>query len=212
MPQQTFQQRVNGTVVGSSQSKDAAIRAARKAALNLSKEERRGVVHVEVYQLDDDSIENIHRDMILLEDLKELETDLLKPVGLVVFTKHVESKTKTSHDDRPLFNEGDYVILDGELHKIVTVTDSRALAQPVMKKHVTIKDKFADGEKQKSRKFAIRRKPIQISPIAQGVLSAKEVKQKLKEIEELENEQLNKSSEDGSTSSESQPADVGESG
>jgi hypothetical protein len=192
-----FQQRVNGAIVGELEDKDKAIRAARKAALKLN--DPRGIIHVEVYKLDDDSIENIHRDLVLAEDIKTLETDLLKPVGLVVFTKHIEQQKKT-HSAEPLYKEGDYVILDSELHQIVTVTDSRALAQPVRKKHVTIKDKFADNAGA-GRTFTIKRKPIQISPIAANVLTADEVKKELKKIKESENEPINKTSTTSSAES-----------
>lgn len=195
-----FQQRVNGVIVGTSDDKEKAIRAARKAALSVS--DRRELVHVEVYRVNDDAgidIENVHRDMISSDRLKELATDNLKPIGLVEFTKHVEKQNKT-RDVAPLFEVGDYIILESELHQIVSVSESRAMAQPLRKKVTHIKDKFADKP---DRVFTVKRKPVQLSPYASGVLSADEVKKELKKLEK-ENDELNKTGKKSSTPSSNQ--------
>lgn len=200
-----FQQKVNGTIIGESDDKEVSIKAARKAALSISNP--RGLIHVEVFKLDTDGdIENVHRDIVLAEDVGELKTDSLKSIGLVVPTKYVEQKTKNI-DSRPLYNVDDYVILDSELHQIIMVTDSRAMALPLRKKITHIKDKFADKP---DRVFRVKRKAIQISPYASNVLTADEVKKELKKLKESEDEEFNKSSESSSADSPEESSSVGE--
>ena len=202
-----FQQKVNGTIIGESDDKEVSIKAARKAALSISNP--RGLIHVEVFKVDaEGDVENVHRDLVLAEDVQELKTDSLKSIGLITSTKHVEQKTKNI-DTRPLYNLDDYVILDSELHQIIMVSDGRAMAQPLRKKTTHIKNKFADKP---DRVFSVRRKPIQISPYAENVLTADEVKKELKKLKELDNVQLNDSSEDSGLVSAEQSRGVVEDG
>jgi predicted DNA-binding helix-hairpin-helix protein len=180
-----FQYKINGNHRGSRDTKDSAIRAARKAALSISD---RGIIHVEVV---DEASENvIHRDMVLDENIKSLETDDLASIGMIV-----PGTYKINNDIKPkaaekLFKIGDYTKLNNELYKIISVSESCARAQPVLKKKVKIKDKLTDKE----REFSITRRAVSLAPSATNVLTTEEVEKELKRIKELENGNSNTNS------------------
>jgi uncharacterized Zn finger protein len=175
--------RINGGAEKPAPDKDSAIRAARKAALKLN--DSRGVYHVEVLTRDDEDPEQysiLHRDIVLAEHLEQLKTEDLKPIGLVTSSKNDYVVEKKKLKPEEMYKVGDHVMISDELHEITVVTESRAMAQPIQKKMTTIVDKFTE----KSRTFAIRRKPVTLAPVATNVLTKAQVEAELKKIKELE--------------------------
>jgi hypothetical protein len=204
-----FQYRVNGELKGNSSEKDRAIRAARKAAFAVS--DNHGIVHVEVLEIHDETDPEaysiVHRDMVLQEDVKQLDSDDLSSIGMIVpgEFKIPEEKTKKIKD--PHFKLGDHIMLEGELYEIVGVTDVSARAQPVRKKKVKIKDKLANKE----REFVIHRRAVSLSPTAANVLTKEEVEIELKKMKEQENVDSRDNKRNDRSDPQQSPKDTGNS-
>jgi predicted nucleic acid-binding Zn-ribbon protein len=179
---------VNGKPEGNSNEKDRAIRAARKAALSIS--EPRGVIHIEVFEESEMNV--VHRDLVLSESLKELDTDNLNSIGMIIPGQFKIEIEKKKEEKRTLFKVGQYVMIGGELHIITDVSESQARAKPVRKRHSKIKDKFTGKE----REIISTGRSVSLASTAENVLSKEAVEKELAKIKETE-DGINKSS-DGS--------------
>jgi hypothetical protein len=174
-----FQYKINGVESDERtfSDKDRAVQAARKTAVGSSHD--KSIIHIEIFDEDGNIV---HRDMILKENLKDMDLSDLSQQGLVDLNKKREyAVEKTKRKEEPLLPVGGYLIINGELHILVSVTPERAQAQPVRRKQVEIVDKITG----KKTNFTIKRRSVSIAPYGVG-LSKEEVEIELIKVKELE--------------------------
>jgi hypothetical protein len=176
-----YQYEVNGQILGTKDDKDSAIKAARKATLKLPIPKDSLLFHISVKQLNaaEDDYKIVHHDLVFSDDLSKLNTDDLSDI-LTISTKgsyDIVTKVKPAK----LKQVGEYYIIDNELYRIKSVSESRATAEPVKRKKVEMLNKLTE----KKAVFYVRRRGIPLSPLAdESVLSPAQVKKELEKLQE----------------------------
>ncbi len=143
-----------------------AIKYGRKQALKLN--EPTGFIHIEVL---DDTPKVVHRDLVLAEEIKRLESDNPKDIVGPYNDKEIDiDKLLQKQKSGKLAQKGQYVLFDDELYQITEVLEDKVIANPIKEKVTTIRNK----------KVTLKRRPLTL-PADTLVLTDEEVKTRLQD-------------------------------